>query len=252
LADIDGVPLAAPPPLAPPPVDRRWWGIGDFFIAAFAWFLLSVLAVSLLPRIDDKNQPVDLRAWSAVALISLPWLGLAGWPLVATRWKGNGPVRDLRLRLNLRGALIGVGFGLVGLVGAGILAAVQEQVTGHGISARAVDAFDTVDKANPLPLLLFALLAGFGAPIVEEIAFRGLLFGALEKRGTPIWGCVVITSVGFAVFHFEPERFFVLLPIAFALGLARARTGSTGSSIVAHMTVNLPAAITLAVAAFQH
>jgi membrane protease YdiL (CAAX protease family) len=28
---------------------------------------------------------------------------------------------------------------------------------------------------------MFVLLAMFGAPIVEEIAFRGLLFGALAK-----------------------------------------------------------------------
>ena len=94
-------------------------------------------------------------------------------------------------------------------------------MTGHDISARAVDAFDSVDKANPAPLLVFAVLAGFGAPIVEEIAFRGLLFGSLEKRGMPTGACVVITAVGFAVFHFEPARFLVLLPIAFALGLAR-------------------------------
>src|SRR3954452_8159854 len=248
---MEGVPLADTSSLAPPPVDRRWWGIGDFFLATFAWFLISVLTLSLLPRIDG-TQPVDVRAWSAVALISLPWLGLAGWPLLATRLKGDGPVRDLRLRLTLRGGLIGAGFGVLGIVGAGPVAAAQQKVTGHDISARAVDAFDSVDKANPLPLLVFALLAGFGAPIVEEIAFRGLLFGALEKRGMPTVGCVVITSVGFAVFHFEPARFFVLLPIAFALGFARARTGSTGSSIVAHMTVNLPAAITLAIAAFQH
>ena len=251
MADIDGVPLADTSRPPPPPVDRRWWGIGDFFIATFAWFLISVLAVSLLPRIDG-NQPVDVRAWSAVALIALPWLGLAGWPLLATRLKGDGPVRDLRLSLTLRDGLIGVGFGVLGVGGAAIVAALQEQVTGHDISARAVDAFDSVDKANPAPLLVFALLAGFGAPIVEEIAFRGLLFGSLEKRGMPTGACVVITAVGFAVFHFEPARFLVLLPIAFALGLARARTGSTGSSIVAHMTVNLPAAITLGIAAFQH
>src|SRR3954447_4327199 len=248
---MEGVPLADTSSLAPPPVDRRWWGIGDFFLATFAWFLISVLTLSLLPRIDG-TQPVDVRAWSAVALISLPWLGLAGWPLLATRLKGDGPVRDLRLRLTVRDALIGVGLGLAGLVSAGIVAALQTAVTGRDISARAVDAFDKVHKANPVPLLVFALLAGVGAPIVEEIAFRGLLFGALEKRRMPIWACVVITSIGFAVFHFEPARFLVLLPIAFALGLARARTGSTGSSIVGHMTVNLLPAIALAIDAFQH
>ena len=251
MADIDGVPLADTPPLAPPPVDRRWWGVGDFFIAAGGYLFIAIIAGALLPRIDG-TQPVNVRAWSAVLVISLPWIGLAGWPLLATRLKGDGPVRDLRLRLDLRGALIGVGYGVVGVVGAGIVAVLQQKVTGHDISARAVDAFDSVDKANPVPLLLFAILAGFGAPIVEEIAFRGLLFGALEKRGMPTLASVLITSVGFAVFHFEPSRFLLLLPIAFALTLARARTGSTGSSIVAHMTVNFVPAIALAIAAFQH
>ena len=37
-----------------------------------------------------------------------PWLLLGGWPLLATRLKGNGPVRDLALNLSWRSAAIGV------------------------------------------------------------------------------------------------------------------------------------------------
>jgi uncharacterized protein len=205
----------------------------------------------VFPNPEGTRAGVDARAWSADALLSLPWIGLAGWPLLATRLKGLGPVLDLRLRLSRRDIAYGVLAGISGLVLATIVASIQEQVSGHQISSSAGDLFDSVDKANPVPLLVFALLAGVGAPIVEEIAFRGLLFGALEKRGMRTAWCVLISAVSFVVFHLEPTRILVLLPIALSLAIVRARTGSTGSSIVAHMTNNLPAAIGLAISAFH-
>ena len=82
---------------------------------------------------------------------------------------------------------------------------------------------DTMADASPWPLVVLALLAGVGAPIVEELAFRGLLFGALEKRGQGQVACVLISAVAFALFHFEPVRFPVLLVIGLALGTVRAR-----------------------------
>jgi membrane protease YdiL (CAAX protease family) len=81
--------------------------------------------------------------------------------------------------------------------------------------------------------------------VVEEIAFRGMLFGALRKRGiNPIW-VVVITAVAFSLFHLEPTRILVLLPIGITLGLARWKTDGLGAPIVAHMVNNLPAAVFL-------
>ena len=88
-------------------------------------------------------------------------------------------------------------------------------------------------------------------PIVEELAFRGLLFGALEKRGQGQVACVLISAVAFALFHFEPVRFPVLLVIGLALSTVRAVTGSTRASIAAHMANNLPASISLLVLAFS-
>jgi membrane protease YdiL (CAAX protease family) len=230
--------------------DRRWWGIGDVLIAVVLFVLIGGLAASALPAIDGKAD-VNARAWSAVALISLPWLGLAGWPILATRLKGLGPVRDHHQRLTRRDAGMGATAAIVGFVAATIVAALQVKVTGQQISSSAGDAFDSVDTANSLPLLIFALMAGIGAPIVEEIAFRGLLYGALEKRGLRTSWCVVISAVTFVLFHLEPTRILLLLPIAVLLGTVRARTGSTGASIVTHMTYNLPAAIGLAISAFH-
>jgi uncharacterized protein len=233
-----------------PVADPRRWGLGDCAITVAAWFFFSALAVALLPPVDGTAS-VDVRAWSAVALISLPWLGLAGWPIIATRVKGLGAIRDLRLALTWRDAAIGVAGGVLGLVAATAVASIQQALTGHAIESSAGNAFDTIDKANPLPLLVFALLAGIGAPIVEEIGFRGLFFGSLEKRGLSPTYCVLLTALAFTLFHFEPTRILVLFPIALSLGIVRAYTGSTGASIVTHMTNNIPAAIAMGVAAFH-
>jgi membrane protease YdiL (CAAX protease family) len=258
MADVEGTgvggadvqPGSTPVLATGPAYDPRRWGLGDCAITVLLWFFFSALAVAFLPRVDG-TAGVNVRAWSAVALISIPWLGLAGWPIVATRTKGLGPVRDLRLTLTWRDAGIGVLGGFLGLAAASVVAAIQQALTGHSIESSAGNAFDTIDKANPLPLLVFALLAGIGAPIVEEIAFRGLFYGALEKRGLSATFCVLLTAIAFALFHFEPTRILVLFPIALSLGIVRAYTGSTGASIVTHMTNNLPAAIGMAITAFH-
>jgi len=60
----------------------------------------------------------------------------------------------------------------------------------------------------------------------------------------------VITAVLFAGFHFEPSRIAVLLVLGGGLTAVRAWTGSTGASMVAHLTINLPGAI--AILALHH
>jgi membrane protease YdiL (CAAX protease family) len=81
--------------------------------------------------------------------------------------------------------------------------------------------------------------------IAEELAFRGLLFGALQRRGVGAFWTIVITAVVFAAFHFEPTRFFVLLAPGLVFGFVRWKTGSLGAAMVAHGVNNAPAAVFL-------
>jgi membrane protease YdiL (CAAX protease family) len=101
-------------------------------------------------------------------------------------------------------------------------------------------------------LVIFVLMAMFGAPIVEELAFRGLLFGALLKAHVNEHLVVVITALVFALFHFEPKRFVILFIIGMILGEVRRRTGSTSAAIVAHIVNNTPAALFILVTALQN
>ena len=170
-------------------------------------------------------------------------VNLCAWPLVVTRWQGNGPVRDLALRTSWRAVWIGVGCGVAGLVSAYALVAVQQVVTGHGVDARAADVARDYVSVAPVALTLFAIATAFGAPVVEELAFRGLTYGSFVKRGVSATWSVVGTTVLFALFHFEPARLLVLAVLGAWIGVVRAVTGSTTASMVAHMTVNLPGAI---------
>jgi uncharacterized protein len=90
------------------------------------------------------------------------------------------------------------------------------------------------DPGKLLPsLFAFALLA----PVVEELVFRGLLYGWIEGR----WGskvALVVSSLAFAAAHYEPAHILLVLPLGFLFGWLRRRTNSLAPSLVSHIVNN--------------
>jgi membrane protease YdiL (CAAX protease family) len=219
------------------------WGMGDAVIS-----LVGAIGLSLVVSLALMSQNIDPEnGWGLIIAFSAPWLAMAGWPIIATSIKGNGPKIDLGLiapRTHLR---LGFVAGLVSLAIASLVAIIVTQFTGPLSST----AGDIGVNQSGIVLVIFVLMAMFGAPIVEEIAFRGLLFGALLKAHVNEHLVVVITALVFALFHFEPKRFFILFAIGMILGEVRRRTGSTSAAIVAHAVNNIPAALFILVTAMQ-
>jgi membrane protease YdiL (CAAX protease family) len=118
-------------------------------------------------------------------------------------------------------------------------------IFGEFTSAAGDVAAELAGLDNIWLLIAFGLMVAVGAPIVEELAFRGLFFAALRKHGVGPVVSVVITAVAFALFHLEPARIGVLITIGLVLGIVRWRTGSLGAAMVAHGVVNAPAAVFL-------
>jgi membrane protease YdiL (CAAX protease family) len=217
--------------------------MGDVVIS-----LVGAIGLSLVVSLALMSQNIDPEnGWGLIIAFSAPWLALAGWPILATTLKGNGPKLDLGLiaaRTHLR---LGFIAGLTSLIAASLIALVVTRFTGPLSSA----AGDVGLNQTGIVLVLFVLLAMFGAPIVEEIAFRGMLYGALAKAHINEHLVVIITALVFALFHFEPKRFFILFVIGIILGEIRRRTGSTSAAIVAHVVNNAPAAIYILVTALR-
>ena len=186
--------------------------------------------------------------WAVTTLLSIaaPWLFFLGWPLLITRLRGNGPVIDLGLRLTGRDALIGAATGLLMIPLASLVGWLTTLVFGEFTSTAGDVAEEFISRTDRWVWLLLAITASVAAPIVEEVAFRGLAFAALRKRGLSSWMTVLASAAIFALFHFEPVRLPLLLALGVVLGVLRARTRVLGPCIVAHMVQNLPGAVLIA------
>ena len=218
------------------------WGLPDVVIALLiALFVPLVVVSGVLAAGASRNGAVVL-----LLSLMLPWVGFGLWPLVTTRLQGNGATIDLGLSLRRSDLLWGIGGGIACLVLGTAVGWVTEKLFGSFDSA-AGDALASADVARWV-VWAFALCASVGAPVFEELCFRGLAFAALartaSRRGLP---AVPLATFGsallFALVHLEPVRIPVLLSIGLVLSVLRARTGRVGASIVAHSFNNLVAVV---------
>lgn len=216
------------------------WSLWD------SWLMLA--GAALLAAIATVALHLTEAPFAATILIGMlaPWLMLAGWPVIATRVRGNGPVIDLGIRVTWRDVGIGVVGGGASLVVATILAGLSVLIFGDFTSAAGDVAAELSEAASRPVLVLFAFMLAFGAPVVEELAFRGLVFAGLRKHGFSPVITIVLSALIFALFHLEPSRILVLAGVGLVLGYLRWRTGSLGACMVAHCVNNLPAAVLVA------
>jgi membrane protease YdiL (CAAX protease family) len=137
-------------------------------------------------------------------------------------------------------ALPALGFRAVGwkplVLGTLGTTALSVAVSQLGIEPQGVKQAMDIAREPAAFLITLFLLAGL-APLVEELVFRGLLYGWLENR----WGsglAFVVSSLAFAAAHIEPAHAVLVLPLGLLFGLLRWRTRSLWPSLVAHMANN--------------
>ena len=75
-------------------------------------------------------------------------------------------------------------------------------------------------------------------PLTEEIIFRAGLFRFLRTR-TPRWAAILVSALIFGAMHQSWSGFVPLTVLAVVFCLAYERTGSIGTTIVAHALFNL-------------
>jgi membrane protease YdiL (CAAX protease family) len=150
-------------------------------------------------------------------------------------------VLDYGLMISPRHVRVAASIFVIGMAGATVAAWVITTVHGDFTSTAAAAA----SHQHGAVLVVFALSTVLVAPVCEEVAFRGLLFTALHKRGLADRAVVVISAAVFAAYHLEPTRFLLLFVLGLALGEVRLRTGSTSAAMITHALVNLLPAITM-------
>jgi uncharacterized protein len=242
----------AAPALADGPTRPRRWGLGDVVLGFGIGLVGSQIALAIILGATHRTvDQVDELPLSLVAIAQLGlWVGLLGAALLATRLKGNGLVADLGLRARPADAWRGGGIGIVlQLVALPLLYWPLLSLFDKTASDLEGPAREMTDRADgALGVILLVLIVGIGAPIVEEIFYRGLFQGALLKRGLPPAGAIAISSVGFGLSHGELLQLPALILFGVAAGILAHRSGRLGPSIAAHVAFNMVTVISLLVA----
>ena len=98
-------------------------------------------------------------------------------------------------------------------------------------------ARDMVDAAHGAWFIVLFVVVVVGAPLVEELVYRGFIQGGLQSQIGSIWA-LIITAAWFTVVHLEPIEFPGLFAFAIVLGLCYRRTQRVGLSMVTHLAFN--------------
>jgi membrane protease YdiL (CAAX protease family) len=234
-----------PPPLWQPPrgmsaagpARTHRWGLGAYLLVEAVFLLTSVLVGWV---VMGGGPPA---AGGLIAALAVPTVLAAGTAVVITRLRGNGPRTDLRLQWSWGDVGLGLAFGLGGLALTVPASLVYVSIVGQDASSAVGDVFGPI-RTGPVLAALVLLIVVFVAPLCEEIVYRGLLWGGVERLANR-WVAFGVTTLLFAMAHFEFTRTPLLLVVALPIAVARLYTGRLLPSIVAHQVNNLLPGIVL-------
>ena len=177
-------------------------------------------------------------AWAVALALSVPTVCAAALAAFITRIRGNGPRIDLGLTMTRRDIAVGVACGFAGLVITIPASVLYVAIVGADATSAVGDALGGV-RAGPALAVLVFLIVVFVAPFCEEIVYRGLLWGAVERLGANRWWALGVTTLVFALAHLEFTRTPLLLVVAIPIGIARVITGRLPAGVIAHQINNL-------------
>ncbi len=222
------------------------WGLGDAAVGLLVGWVATAVVVGIWAGTSgDKNANPTLGALAAgeAAL----WLGLFGAPIWASRTKGAGSLeKDFGFSFRWTDAPFGL---IAGLLCQYVLVWIvylplRQFVSQHDLEA---PVRQVTDNAHGVSYFILTIVVVVGAPIVEELFFRGLVLRSLQRRFGDAWA-VVGSAVVFGVAHFELLQLPALVALGLVLGIMAVRTKRLGLGIFTHAGFNLVTMIALALA----
>jgi membrane protease YdiL (CAAX protease family) len=179
------------------------------------------------------------------ALMQVPlWLSLAAIPIWFAVTRGRGVVADLGLRMKAIDVPVGLAIGVASqlLMVPALYWLIFKAIGTKDVSA---EARALTDRAtDPLSILLVFVVVAIGAPIAEEIYFRGFAQRTFSRKVRPHWA-ILFSSFFFAASHLQPLQFPALFVFGLILGYLAWRTGRLGTAIWAHLGFNTVTAAAL-------
>ncbi|MCR9270750.1 MAG: CPBP family intramembrane metalloprotease [Hyphomonadaceae bacterium] len=213
-------------------------------LMSFFWVILApvlfltggaLIAQEIIPPFQP-GSPEELQAYQTSWLFAC--LSMAAWFAIMSLWSeklGAGPFAG-RMTTTSNWILIGAIIGPLLLILPSLV--VSSIMTEEGWQYR-----EEINEAVFAPenwTIAYIFVAVIMAPVVEEVAFRGIALGAIIARGLSPVAAVTISSLAFAFSHlqYSPAAMFVVFLSGIGFAVLRLMSGTVIVPIIAHMTAN--------------
>ena len=182
--------------------------------------------------LEDPRFLMRLLVWLTAMQVMLIALTFA-----AAHLFGSQPVAMLALRPPARGPRSYVA-ALVLMLAFLLLYTVMVSLLSPGDLGRDIAPFAKLIRSDAWWLTLAAV--GVGAPLAEELFFRGFLFSALARSRAGLGGATMLTAITWAALHAGYSAFGIIevVLIGFYFSWLLVRTGSLWVPIFCHATYN--------------
>lgn len=239
--DVD----AADAPDAPQEQPKRW-GIG---LAVAGWvvsYLLAGIAVGVYALFAGPREEGEVTLGLTIAVFVGLWTGMLGTVVIAKARQPAGTLRsEFGWGFRWLDVPLGVAAGIVSQIVLLPLIYLPWMLSDPDFNKRLKEpAEDLTGVADGAGFWVLALFIAIGAPIVEELFYRGLVQHALVRRLRPPVG-VALASLLFGLAHQRLITLPGLTAFAVVLGVLTHKTKRLGPAIVAHMAFNAVTVIAL-------
>jgi uncharacterized protein len=147
--------------------------------------------------------------------------------------------KESKLQADLRGAATpassaawAVAGVFLALMAQSIAASIENML---GIEMGSENTQEIIKLIENFPIVI--LVSSIIGPILEEIVFRKIIFGSLHKKMN-FFFAALISSVIFALAHFEPEHVILYSAMGFTFAFLYVKTKRIIVPIIAHVTMN--------------
>jgi len=236
--------------------DWRRWGLGQVLLGYALSLLASVVAINVLYATTSYEEWDELPMWG-ISLVGLPQQLILGLTVVfAADAYGKSLKHDFLFLMERKDVTLGLMSGIAAqLILVPLVTYPFVWLFNIDVDRISEPARNLSDRAtSPLGIIALIVTVGILAPVVEELFFRGLLYGAFRKRNNSFTSekavirfSIVISSAIFSAIHFQ----WLLFPALFVVGMLFAwlyeRKGRLAPAIWAHVGFNVTTLFSLLV-----
>jgi len=222
------------------PIEQPW-GVRHVI---FGWLLgqVSVKLVFVAIKAVDSSIDLDDPSLDVTAILqSALWVGTLGIPVWLHFIKGVS-WKDFGWGFQKNDVFSGLLIGLGSQIAAGLLYLPLTLIFDDIDVSE--PARELVDKATGFGVFLLFLVVVVGAPLVEELFFRGLTLKAFEKKmGSRL--ALVLSSLFFAIAHLQLIQFPALFLFGLVAGYLVKKYDRLGRAVWAHVGFNATTVLAL-------